>query len=41
MDGVANLLEGAETGIRVMLDQRNEYETAMRDLYGSPDEYWA
>ncbi|MER7893470.1 hypothetical protein ABTX15_26995 [Micromonospora sp. NPDC094482] len=34
MEAVAGLLDGSDTGIRVMIDQRNEYEEAMRDLYG-------
>jgi hypothetical protein len=25
MEGVAGLLDGSDTGIRVMIDQRNEY----------------
>ena len=37
MDGIANMLDGAESGIRVMIDQRAEYEEAMRDLYGIPE----
>jgi hypothetical protein len=34
MEGVASLLDGAETGIRMMINQRNEWEAAM---YGSSD----
>ncbi|MFF5181429.1 hypothetical protein ACFY2Q_25655 [Micromonospora sp. NPDC000316] len=34
MEAVACLLDGSDTGIRAMTDQRNEYEEAMRDLYG-------
>jgi hypothetical protein len=29
MEDIAGLLDGAETGIRVMIDQRNEYEVEM------------
>lgn len=34
MDGVAHILDGADTAIRLMIDNRAEYEEAMRDLYG-------
>jgi len=39
MEAVAGLLDGSDTGIRVMTDQRNEYEETMRDLYGIPDDF--
>jgi len=35
MEAVANLLDSLDIGIRVMIDQRNEYEEAMRELYDS------
>ncbi len=38
MEAVAGLLDGSDTGIRVMIDQKNEYEEAMRDLYGVPED---
>jgi len=37
MDGIVGILDGTETGIRVMTDQRNEYESDMLDLYGRAD----
>jgi hypothetical protein len=39
MESVAHVLDASETEIRVMIDSRNEYEAAMRDLYGVPEEY--
>jgi hypothetical protein len=39
METVAHVLDASETGVRVMIDSRNEYEAAMRDLYGIPEEY--
>lgn len=38
MDGVAHLLDAADTGIREMINSQVEYEEAMRDLYGTPDQ---
>jgi hypothetical protein len=37
MEDVAGLLDGAETGIRVTIDERNEYEAA---VHGGSDEYF-
>ncbi|MGH3832346.1 MAG: hypothetical protein ACRDRS_18205 [Pseudonocardiaceae bacterium] len=34
IDGVAHVLDAADTGIRYMIDTRAECEEAMRDLYG-------
>ena len=34
MEGVASFLDAADTGIRAMIDARNEYEEEIRDCYG-------
>lgn len=34
MEGLASFLDAADTGIRAMIDSRDEYEAAMRDCYG-------
>ena len=40
MDGVAHLLDAADAAIRQKIDARNEYESAMRDLYGVQNLGW-